>query len=75
MVKISWERLDIGQDNDENILTKMICSWFETDQSQNVFVLCMLWVLPSLLNPRVSLVNRLGLHLGCRSVLAPLGLR
>ena len=41
-----------------------ICSWFETDQSQMFAVMCVLWVLPSHLNPRVSLLNRLGLHLG-----------
>ena len=37
-----WERADIGQDINENILTNEICSWFETDQSQKFAVLCAL---------------------------------
>ena len=52
--------VNIVQDIDENVLTNETCSWFETDQSQNFAVLCVLWVVPSQLNPRVSLVNRLG---------------
>ena len=52
-----WERADIGQDINENILTNEICSWFETDQSQSFAVLWELWVLPSQLNTRVLLGN------------------
>ena len=50
-----WERADIGQDINENILTNEIWSWFETDQSQSFAVLWELWVLPSQLNTRVLL--------------------
>ena len=56
--------VNIVQDIDENVLTNETCSGFETDQSQNLAVLCVLWVIPSQLNPRVSLVNHLGFHLG-----------
>ena len=33
-------------------------------QSENFAVLCVLWALPSQLDPRVPLGNWLGLHLG-----------
>ena len=63
-LKSRWERAHIGQDIDENTLTNAICSWFETDQSHNFAVMCVLWVLPSQLKPRVLLGSCLGLHLG-----------
>ena len=55
-----WEKADIGQYIDENVSTNEIWSWFETDQSQKFAVLCVLWALPSQLNPRVSFVNHWG---------------
>ena len=67
--------MDIGQDINENVSTNEICSWFETDQSQSLAVLCVLWALPSQSNPRVLLGNCLRMDLGCRSVLGHLGLR
>ena len=37
-----WERGDIGQDINENVLSNEICPWFETDQSQKSAVLCVM---------------------------------
>ena len=51
MLNSHWERANLDQDIDENISTNEICSWFDTDQSQNITVLCVLWALPSQLNP------------------------
>ena len=63
-LKSHRERESIGEDIDKNVLTNEICSWFETDQPQNFALLCMLWVLPSKLIPRVLLGIHLRLHLG-----------
>ena len=59
-LKARWVRGDSGQDSNENVSTKEICFWFETDQSQTFAVLCALWALPSQPNPRVSYSNCLG---------------
>ena len=45
----------------EIILTKDVCSWFETAQSPKFAVLWALWALPSKLNHRFSLGKRLEL--------------
>ena len=64
VVRILLGEADIGQDINENVLTNEICSWFETDQSQ-IFC-CVVCTVGTTIppNPRVSLGNCLGLHLG-----------
>ena len=54
----------MGQDIDENVLTNEICSWFETDQSQDFAVCVSCGHDHPTPNARVSLVNCLRLHLG-----------
>ena len=63
-LKFSQVKEDIGQDIDKNNSTNQICSQFETDQSQNLAVLCVMWTLPSQQNARVLLGNCLGLYFG-----------
>ena len=47
-----------------NIMTNEKAQFWERSQSETFAVLCMLWALPSQLNPRVSLGNYLGVYLG-----------
>ena len=63
-LNVHWERADICHNIDKNVSANEICSWYETDKSQEFVVLWALWALPSQLDPRVSLGNRLGVHSG-----------
>ena len=58
------DRVDIGQDIDENVLINQKSQIWQMSQAQDFAVLYALWVLPSQPNPRTSLGNWLGLHLG-----------
>ena len=49
--------------------------FWDTSQSDHFAVLCVLWMLPSELNLRVSLGNRLGLYLGLQVSPWPVGVK
>ena len=63
-LKSHWERADVGEDIDKNVLPMKIILGLILINHKRFAVLCVLWVQPSPPNPRVLLGSCLGLHLG-----------